>query len=234
MYYKELYEVLILSNFEDLQSRYENIIIKSFPYFLNYEYELKMIKFYKLSSLEFHFKNGALFKFNIEDDKIICFNLFINKGNLSEILEFCKNLECPMVKNSLSFFNIINVEEIEFKYEVDNKNRTINAIFLNEKYKIMLEKEQYIFKKNSYEDIKSRITIYSIKDKNHLVEEYKLCEINNFNDFLDNIQFNVNSVFKKMLSEMISNVEFSDFENLMDYYFEEIKKVKTLNNMMNY
>lgn len=228
-----------MSELEILQSKYENMILKSFPYFSNYEYELKMIKFYKLSDLEFHFKNGVLFKFNIEDDKIIYFKLSINKGDLEEILDFCKNFESPMVQKSLSILNIFNVDKIEFKYEVDNKNKTINAIFLNEKYKILLESNHYIFKTNAYEnnkreDINSKITIYSIKDNNHLVEQYKLCEINNFNDFLDNIKFNVNSIFKKMLADMISNVSFINFENLMDYYFEEIKKVKTLNTMMNY
>lgn len=228
-----------MSELEILQSKYENMILKSFPYFSNYEYELKMIKFYKLSDLEFHFKNGVLFKFNIEDDKIIYFKLSFNKGDLEEILDFCKNFESPMVQKSLSILNIFNVDKIEFKYEVDNKNKTINAIFLNEKYKILLESNHYIFKTNAYEnnkreDINSKITIYSIKDNNHLVEQYKLCEINNFNDFLDNIKFNVNSIFKKMLADMISNVSFINFENLMDYYFEEIKKVKTLNTMMNY
>lgn len=228
-----------MSDLEILKLKYENMILKSFPYFSNYEYELKIIKFYKLSDLEFHFKNGVLFKFNIEDDKIIYFKLSINKGKLEEVLDFCKNFESPMVQKSLSILNIFNVDKIEFKYEVDNKNKTINAIFLNEKYKILLESNHYIFKTNAYEnhkpeDINSKITIYSIKDNNHLVEQYKLCEINNFNDFLDNIKFNVNSVFKKMLSDMISTASFIDFENLMDYYFEEIKKVKTLNTMMNY
>lgn len=197
-------------------------IFNEYPKLKEFESSISINKFHSTSEIKFSLDNNIFIDFKIKDS--IVKKTFINIKNnkpfdtLNFIKDFTKENTLINITSLLNIFNASTIE-INADYNDFKKNPEIVVILINKEYKILISNEKY-----------SNLSIYSYKDKDIVAEKFNLTYIYNIKDFFNNIEFKLSDDLKEYIKS--DNIE--NFNQAIDYCFNDIKKMKKLDLMMRY
>lgn len=197
-------------------------IFNEFPKLNEFKENISINKFHSVIEVNFELNNNISIKFKIKDSIINRTFIIIKNNEPIETLKFLKNvIQEETLINITSMINIFKAESLEINadYKEFNKNPEIVVILINKEYKILISNEQY-----------SNLSIYSYKDKDIVAEKFNLTYIYNIKDFFNNIEFKLSDDLKEYIKS--DNIE--NFNQAIDYCFNDIKKMKKLDLMMRY
>lgn len=197
-------------------------IFNEFPKLNEFKENISINKFHSVIEVNFELNNNISIKFKIKDSIINRTFIIVKNNKPTETFNFLKNvIKEETLINITSLINIFKADSIEISadYKEFKKDPEIVLILINEEYKILISNEKYC-----------NLSIYSYKDKDIVAEKCKLSYIHTIQDFFNNIEFKVN----KELKEYIKSDKLENFNQLIDYCFNDIKKIKNLEMIMRY
>lgn len=199
--------------------------------FKDFKHSFSLEKFYSISVAKFLFEEGLNFKYTLENDKKITEISLEKTGEIKFIVEFFSKSNYTIISKMLNFTKIFEASLLEIKSFFSIRECEFSLFLFNNNYKVYLKKCD--FNKNN----NVNVMIYSLKHNDQITFVYDFNQnFENFEGFLKSINFELGLLneFQEIINSLLITKKISNFEDLFNFYFDEIKIFKEINKMVNY